>query len=321
MLADHQKNSARIVVVGSINLDLVVRSQTLPRPGETLMGRSFEEIPGGKGANQAVAASRLGAQVSMIGALGEDAFADRLRSGLKKSGVDVRFVTTKRDCYSGVAVIGVDDSGQNCITVVPGANGLVTPEQIQQSVELIAEADVLLLQLEVPVPAVAAASELARQHGVTVIFDPAPAQQSLPEAIFLADVICPNESEAEILTGITIKSTEDAALAASRLCGMGARYAVVTMGHQGVVWCERVVSEAQRNQWHHVPAFPVQAVDTTAAGDAFAGALGIRLAEGATFADAVRFACAAGGLAASRAGAQPAMPSRWEVDQLVQPSE
>lgn len=300
----------RVLVVGSINMDLVVRSERLPRPGETLTGRSFSEIPGGKGANQAVAAARLGSPVAMVGCVGDDVFAPRLRHGLQSNRVDISHVSDIRGCSSGVAIIGVEDSGQNCITVVPGANAHLTPAHLKQAEDVFQGASVVLLQLEIPVDTVLAAMNIARQHGLLIIFDPAPAKNFLPPQILDVDVVCPNETEAQMLTGIAIHNEGDAARAARRLCEMGAKNSVITLGDRGVLWCSQ-------HQVEMIEAFDVNAVDSTAAGDAFAAALGLRMAEGAEFPEAVRFACAAGAVAASREGAQPAMPSRDDVEQLL----
>jgi len=300
-----------VVVVGSINMDLVVRSTRLPAPGETLIGDSLSEIPGGKGANQAVGAARLGADVSLIGRLGDDGFGDTLRRALGVEGIQLDGVELTRECCSGVAIIGVEDSGQNCITVVPGANGRLTPDDVQRQALAIAQADVLLLQLEVPIQTVLAAIELAKTNDVLTILDPAPAIRDYPPELLSVDVVCPNESEAALLTGIEITTTESALRAAEKLQQLGARQVVITLGDKGAVF-----RDASGNSGHLEP-FSVTTVDTTAAGDAFAAALGIRLAEGGSLQDAGRFACAAGAVAASRKGAQPGMPSRADVNALV----
>lgn len=300
-----------VVVVGSVNMDLVVRVARLPRPGETLHGRSFDTVPGGKGANQAVAAARLGAAVRMVGRVGGDAFGGRLVESLRGYGVDTRHVRTTPDCSSGVATIGVEESGENAIVVIAGANGCVTPDDVARAERVIAAADTVLLQLEIPAATVAAAVATARRYGVRVILNPAPASAALPAALFRVDAICPNESEARALTGIGGKGIRAALAQARWLIGHGAGLAVVTLGARGAAWCER------GGEPIHMPPFRVKAVDTTAAGDAFAGALAVALSEGRGAAEAVRFACAAGALAATKPGAQPAMPSRAEVDALA----
>jgi ribokinase len=293
-------------------MDLVVRSARLPRPGETVVGREALEIPGGKGANQAVAAARLEADVSMIARVGDDAFGQRLRTGLQQEGVDVRGVAVTSKCASGLAIVAVEDSGENAITVLPGANGRLTAEDVRSASDLIRDADVLLLQLEVPMETVLAAIELARRHETLVILDPAPAPESFPPNLLSVDVACPNETEATALTGIPITTLDDAACAARRLRELGTRYAVITLGRQGALIC------GPDDRCETIPSFEIAAVDTTAAGDAFAAALGVSLAQGKTISDAAKYACAAGALAATRPGAQPAMPTADDVARFLQ---
>lgn len=311
---DRTREAARachVVVVGSINMDLVVRNPKLPRPGETVIGRDFAEIPGGKGANQAVAAARLQVRTSMIGRVGADAFGQRLRAGLEAAEVDVQHVGTISNGSSGIALICVEDSGQNCITVVPGANARLTPADVQAAADLIRSANVVLLQLEIPVDTVLATIAVARQAGVLTILDPAPAVQAVPPQLLHVDLVCPNETEAEILTGIPIHNEQDAARAARRLRDLGARQAVVTLGERGALLCDAA------GICDMIPACEINPVDTTAAGDAFAAALGVALAEGQTLRQAVQFACAAGAAAASHTGAQPSMPNRREISQIL----
>jgi len=221
----------RIAVVGSINMDLVIRCQRLPVPGETVMADSSHEICGGKGANQAVAASRAGGLVSMIGRVGSDAFAERLIDNLKAEQICCNEIRLS-DCESGVAVVAVEESGQNSIMVVPGANGMVSPKDVTASEPIIRDADVLLLQLEVPLETVAAAIALARRHGTRIVFDPAPAQQ-LPEELFGVDLLCPNQSEASLLTGIEVETEQQVAAAAESLQRRGARHVAITLGERG----------------------------------------------------------------------------------------
>jgi len=302
----------KIVVVGSVNMDLVYRVSRLPRPGETLTGVSFQQIPGGKGANQAVAASRLGADVALIGRVGEDAFGSTLLAGLRREGVNCDRLLKTAGISSGLAMIGVEDSGQNSIVVIPGANGLVTPDDVLASESLFREADTLLLQFEIPLASVVKAIELARVHCVSVIVDPAPALTDLPEPVVSVDVLCPNETEAEALSGIRIQCVADAMQAAQQIHvrGDGRTLVLITMGHQGVMRCDATGCV-------HMPPFAVNAVDTTAAGDAFAGALAVALASSQPTDEAIRFASAAGALAATRPGAQPAMPHLADVRALM----
>ncbi|MCA9048247.1 MAG: ribokinase [Planctomycetaceae bacterium] len=301
----------RILVIGSINMDLVVRSARLPRPGETLTGVCLTEIPGGKGASQAVAAARLGGRIHMCGRLGCDGFGHALRRSLVENDVDVRHVSDTERVSSGVAVIGVEDSGQNCITVVPGANGCVTPADVAAVESVLKDCRVLLLQLEIPQDAVLAAIRLAQQHQVLTILDPAPAPDRLADGLLNVDVVCPNESEASAITGISVTDLPSAYAAAEALHKLGAARVLITLGAQGAAYRDADGGIG------HVPAPPVDVVDTTAAGDAFAAALGLALAEGRSFAEAVRFACAAGSAAASKPGAQPGMPQRNTVDELL----
>ena len=311
----------RICVVGSINADLVVRCARLPRPGETISARDVQEVPGGKGANQAVAAARLGAQVTMIGRVGDDAFGQRLRTGLEENGVIVDRVLTTSECASGLAIVAVEDSGENAIIIIPGANGRLTPSDVFASGEIIREADMVLVQLEVPVETTIAAIRLARDHGTPVILDPAPAptlgdeRASMLADLLKVEVACPNEAEALALTNVRIETVADAEQAACCLRSLGPKYGIVTLGAGGAVLCEPDSRPCL------IPAFNITAVDTTAAGDAFAAALAVQLAQKMPIAQAVRFACAAGALAAARPGAQPAMPIADEVESLLTSAE
>lgn len=298
----------QITVLGSINMDLVVRCMDLPRPGETILAESSAEICGGKGANQAVAASRVGGKVRMIGRVGDDAFADVLLKNLMNEGVDCSSVRRTDDCASGLAVVAVESSGQNSIVVVPGANGRLTVDDVAQSRSQIESADVLLVQLEVPVPTILAAVEVAKQANVRVILDPAPAPSHLPEELLTVDVICPNESETAALTGRPVETLSELQAAAEALGESGQCRVAITLGERGTMLVE------SPGNLTHIPAVSIEAVDTTAAGDAFAGALAVYWAEGHPLPDAVRFANRAGAIAASRPGAQPGMPYRDEIE-------
>ncbi|MCA9010313.1 MAG: ribokinase [Planctomycetaceae bacterium] len=305
-----ERRQPRIVVAGSINMDLVYRVSRLPQPGETLTGHSFQQVYGGKGANQAVAAARMRAWVTMIGRVGDDAFGTELVAGLQREAIDVSQIRTSPGTSSGLAVIGVEDSGQNCITVIPGANGLVTVDDILAAEAVIAGADVLLLQLEIPVESVMPATRIARRHNVLTILDPAPAPAEFPMELLHVDVVCPNESEAALITGLPVTNPAEAEAACRALRSLGAKVAIITMGSQGCVVCD------ESGQVHHIPAYPVTTIDTTAAGDAFAGALGYCLAVGQSVHEAACFASAAGALASTRPGAQPAMPQLADVAEL-----
>jgi ribokinase len=299
-----------ICVVGSLNLDLVVKAPRLPRAGETVSGGSFATFPGGKGANQAVACARLGARVAMVGRVGRDPFGRQLVDGLTRDGVDVTHVRTDPEAPTGVAFIGVDGEGRNMIMVASGANTRVTAADVDEARDVIAGARVLLLQLEVPIEAVLHAAAVARAAGVLVCLDPAPAGP-LPDTLYASvDVINPNEIEAQQLTGIEVRSIADAERAAVALRERGPRIAVVKMGERGAFY----VAPDGRG---HVPAMPAKAVDTTAAGDAFAAALGLALGEGRRVADAVTFATRVAGIKVTRVGAQAGMPTRVEVEEAM----
>ncbi|MFN9041492.1 MAG: ribokinase [Planctomyces sp.] len=306
-----ERRTPRIVVVGSVTMDLVLRCTVIARPGETLTGRDLQEHFGGKGANQAVAAARLGAEVWLIGRVGSDGFGDSLLHGLQSAGVRTDYVQRSAGA-SGVAVIQVEDSGQNSIVVIPGANGCVTSADVLVAADVIRSADVLLVQFEVPLEAVETAVGMAAAAGVTVIVDPAPARREVSAAILSADWLVPNETEAEVLTGSAVHDRAAAVRAARQLQRLGAKRALVTMGADGVLLADTagrlLVAEP----------FRVRAVDTTAAGDAFAGALAYALAGGVSESEAVRFACAAGALTTTRHGAQSAVPGGEEVRQLLQ---
>jgi len=300
------RRSSRIVVLGSINMDLVVHCQKLPVAGQTIMAKSASEFCGGKGANQAVAASLAGGEVTMIGAVGSDAFADRLIDNLKTHGVVCESVSRCEDHASGLAVIAVDARGQNSIMVVPGANAAVTPERVRAAESFIRKSDCLMVQLEIPIESVIEGIRIARKHGVHVIVDPAPAPTEFPNSLLEVDFLCPNETEATALTGMPVTTVEQAKAVAIRLHEMGARVVAITMGEKGTL-----LHHDGKSTW--VPAIHVEAVDTTAAGDAFAGALAVRWAQTDDLLDAVCFANTAGAIAASRHGAQDSIATYEEI--------
>lgn len=297
----------RIVVVGSSNTDLVVRAPTLPGPGETVLGSSFLVTPGGKGANQAVAAARLGARVTLVARLGADEFGDRALAGLGREGIDTRFVARDAEAASGVALIVVSESGENAIAVAPGANMRLTAADVDRAAAAIRDADMLLLQLETPLPTVRHAATLAMKAGVPVILNPAPAAPLAGELLSRVSVLTPNELEAAALTGGSGAGVDAARQAALRLHASGVRDVVITLGREGALM-EGAAGSG------HVPGCTVTAVDTTAAGDAFNGALAVALAEGASLEHAVRFANRAAALSITRPGAQPSLPTREAVE-------
>ena len=305
----------KICVLGSINMDLMIQTTKLPLPGETVMAQTKVENPGGKGANQAVAAARMGAEVTMVGCVGDDSFADQLIENLENENVNTTHVTRRVDTTSGVAIVMVESSGENAILVVPGANGLVSPVEVEQAKHAICNSDLLLMQLEVPPEMVIAAAQIAREAGVPVILDPAPAPVNLSAIVqselLHVDFICPNQSEAAALLGNSVDSIHDAVKRIPELAESGAKRAIITMAEQGAV-----VFDGESVQT--IPACAVNVVDSTAAGDAFAAGLAVRLAEHATLIDAVKFASAAGALAASGLGAQTAMPTREQIESLLE---
>jgi ribokinase len=291
-------------------MDLVARAPRIPQPGETIIGRDFHTLPGGKGANQAVAAARLGATVAMVGRVGGDAFARLLLDNLAAAGVDHTSVTQDSGAATGVALIVVDAAGQNSIVVASGANMRLSPADVETAETAIASADVLLLQLETPLETVTRAAQIAHAHGVTVILNPAPARPLPPALLSLVDVLVPNESETALLTGLPIDSRArvEAAAGALRESGVGA--VILTLGERGALL-------AQAGGTQVFPAFMVTAVDTTAAGDAFMGGLAVALAEGQSLAESIRWGNAAGALAATQLGAQPSLPTRRAVEKLL----
>jgi ribokinase len=302
--------TARVTVVGSLNMDLVIRSPRIPRPGETIIGGQLQTIPGGKGANQAVAASRLEAQVSMIGRVGHDAFGNQLLKNLEGDGIDHTFVLRDRQAATGVALIVVDDAGENSIVVAPGANMRLSPADVEAAEIAIINADALLLQLESPLDTVARAAQIARTFGITVLLNPAPACSVPARLLALVDVLVPNESEAALLTGMPVGDLAQAGAAARALQQSGVGMVILTLGKRGALLAHGTDTEI-------FPAFDIQPVDTTAAGDAFAAALAVALAEGRTAVEAVQWANAAGGLATTRLGAQSSLPTRRAVDELL----
>jgi ribokinase len=301
----------KIVVLGSSNTDMVVKLSRLPKPGETVIGGTFSMGSGGKGANQAVAAARAGGDIAFISKVGPDLFGKQALDSLRRDGLNVDFVGTDTNSPSGVALIFVDERGENCIGVASGANAEIRPADIAKAADLISSADVLLAQLEISLVAVEAALRIAARAGVRVVLNPAPAQSLKPELCTLVSVLTPNETEAEILSGIRISDDQSVAVAAGVILSKGVAAAVITLGARGAY-----VTDASWSGF--IPPFEVSAVDTTAAGDVFNGALAVFLGEGVSLQEAVRMANAAAALSVTKLGAQPSAPNRRKIDALLQ---
>jgi len=304
-------NRPPILVVGSINIDLVARVDRFPAPGETIAGGDLRQIAGGKGANQAVAVARLGGRAAMVGRVGDDAFGTSMREQLAREGVDVSHVRLSKGTPTGSAVILVDAAGRNSIVVSAGANGRLSPDDLRAAEPVIRSAACVVAQLEVPLAVVEAVAEMCRAAGVPMILDPAPVPPGgLPEALFGVDVLTPNRTEALQLVGRGTADRVEPTRLATELLGRGPRAVVLKLDAEGALVADAASVRA-------VAAFPVEVLDSTAAGDAFTGALAVAMAEGRSLDEAVVFANAAGALCCEGFGAQPALPARAAVDRLV----
>ncbi len=300
-----------IIVVGSLNMDLVARASHLPIPGETVLGGDFQTIPGGKGANQAVGAARLGAHVTMIGQVGNDDFGEKLLSNLQSDGINTTHIFANSDVPSGVALITLDEQGQNSIVVASGANMSLTSEDVAAAFAEIEKVDVVVLQLESPLDCVETAARLGQERGTKVVLNPAPAQPLPDNLLSLVDVLVPNESETSLLTGLPVETLEQAKIAANRLFERGVGAVVLTLGSRGALVVEQTSKEV------YIPSHNVQVVDTTAAGDAFVAGLAVGLGEKMSLIESTKLGNATGALAVTKMGAQPAMPQRKDVMQLL----
>lgn len=304
------KTAGNLVVLGSINADHILNLESFPTPGETVTGNQYQVAFGGKGANQAVAAGRSGANIAFIACTGDDDTGERVRKQLESDSIDIAPVSVVAGESTGVALIFVNAEGENVIGIHAGANAALNIERVEVQREIIAHAEALLMQLESPVESVLAAAKIAHENHTTVVLNPAPARVLSDELLALVDIITPNETEAEKLTGIRVENDDDAARAAKALHEKGIDTVIITLGSRGV-WAS-VNGEGRR-----VPGFKVKAVDTIAAGDTFNGALVTALLEGKLMDDAIRFAHAAAAIAVTRKGAQPSVPWRKEIDEFL----
>lgn len=302
-----QTAGRKILVVGSSNTDMVIKARHLPRPGETILGGSFFMNPGGKGANQAVTIARLGGQVTFICKTGSDIFGHQSQQLFEEEGINTSYIFSDSEHPSGVALITVDENAENCIVVASGANANLLPSDLNKADETIAEADLILMQLEIPMETVEYVAEQGHRLGKKVILNPAPAHPLSPSLLKHLYMITPNETEAEMISGIKITNEASAIEAAKILVGMGVQNVIITLGSKGALaYCDK--------DMEMVPALKVEAVDTTAAGDVFNGALTVALSEGRSLPEAVRFACKASAISVTRVGAQSSAPYRNEVD-------
>lgn len=297
---------AKIIVIGSSNTDMVIQSEKLPAPGETVLGGTFFMNPGGKGANQAVAAARLGGETYFIGKVGKDVFGESALKQFTLEGIHGEFICQDDQQPSGVALINVDAQGENCITVASGANARLMPQDIASAHSLFQPGNWLLIQLEIPLETVIYSLEKAHHSGLSVVLNPAPAC-ALPESMYAyLDIISPNETETEFLTGIQPKDESSLSLACDYFLSRGVKRVVITRGSQGAYW-------KTQEGFGYVPAQQVKAVDSTAAGDCFNGALVVALSEGLAFEQAIAFACKAAALSVTQLGAQASMPNREQL--------
>lgn len=303
-------NSASIVVVGSTNTDMVIKASRLPQPGETILGGTFFMSAGGKGANQAVAAARLGGDVTFIAKIGYDIFGKQSLELFEKEGIDTSFIVRDKIEPSGVALITVDNKGENCIVVAPGANAALTADDINDAKDKIQNASLLLMQLEVPIDTVEYVASIAVEKGARVILNPAPAAQLRDELLSKISIITPNQKEAEMLTGIKVSDQGSAKEAALSLRDKGIQTVIITMGAMGAfVMHDHNVTMVEGHK--------MNVVDTTAAGDVFNGAFAVSLCEQKSVEDAVAFACKAAAISVSRLGAQASAPHRHEVESFA----
>lgn len=301
---------SQIYVVGSSNTDMVIKTEKLPAPGETILGGDFLMNPGGKGANQAVAAARLGGQVTLVAKVGNDVFGQQAIQQFRQEDINTAFITIDPEYASGIALINVDKQGENCIAVAPGANSQLKPGEVETALETVSAGTIVLLQLEIPLATVAFTIRRSHEKNLRVLLNPAPAQVLPPDLLKYIYLITPNESEAELLTGIRVIDAATAEQAARQLQVLGVSNVIITLGAKGAFLLTNTISQL-------IPAPLVKAEDTTAAGDCFNGALAVALAENQPLEQAVAFACNAASISVTRMGAQASMPNRQEVDAIA----
>ena len=295
-------NSNPIFVIGSINTDMVAMTEVLPSPGETVMSREFMMTAGGKGANQAVAAARMGGDVTMIGRLGNDVFAEQSIKRLKSENINCEFITKDTEKSSGLALISVDQNGENHIVVAPGANETLTKERLGSVLSQIPDNAIVMMQLEIPLESVVSVIEFCKKSDKKIILDPAPAKNLTPDFTKSLYMITPNETEATAMTGVKIKDLRDVKKAAIKLLGSGSQYVLITMGANGVYLA------SQNDEFEYIPSPKVTTIDSTAAGDCFNGTLAVSLSQGLSVFEAAKKACRAASISVTRKGAQDSMP-------------
>ncbi len=299
-----------IVIIGSSNVDFIMKVDHLPARDETVTDAVFMQTFGGKGANQAVAAGRAGGDVIFVNCVGDDPYAERMLAGFRESGIDTDYIIRETGISSGAALVMIGEGGHNYLSVAPGANGLLTPERVDAARDLIADAAYVLMQFEIPPASIARALDIAAEVGTPVVWNYAPANPFDITQLDKVDIVVANEPEATTLTGIQVTDITSARTAAQRLRELGAQTAIITLGEAGSV-------VATDEDAAHIPAFPVEPLDTTAAGDTYCGCLVVALAEGQSLAEAVRFASAGGALCVQRMGAQPSIPWRDEIEAFL----
>jgi len=300
-----------IVVIGSSNTDMIVKVPRIPKPGETILGGSFSTAAGGKGANQAVAAARAGGNVTFIARVGQDMFGEQAVKGFDSDGIVVDYIVKDEKAPSGIAEIFVADDGENSIAVASGANANLSVDDVLKAKDVIAKADIVVMQLEIPIETIHAAAGLAAENGVKVILNPAPAQPLSDDLLKLVSILTPNETEAELLTGVQVTDLESAKQAAEKLHAKGISMVIITLGANGVYASTPEFTGA-------VPGFKVKALDTTAAGDVFNGALAVALAGNKSLTDAIRFANAAAAISVTKLGAQPSAPDLDSINTFLE---